>query len=192
MKTKAARNKLAVAVALISQFMAAPCFGAIPRNGGNYVDATRVIQPIESVHAIKSEDVAMWIPTNMQPTDDGGAIASQIFDFGMQNLMRSPEFKNNSIVRSAQKMESVMSSDMSFGGEDGETKHVIKFRMKPAQTLAQLNYEGFVKARVDYRIAHESLNVEISEKIIGDTDLVLSHADSRDDRREMLSMRWNF
>lgn len=189
-------NKLAVAASLVSQLVALPCMSAIPRTTDwsiYYIDVTRVIQPIESTQTIKSEDVAKWIPTNMQASDDGGAVAAKIVDFSIQNMMKSPEFKNNAFVRSAQKMESAMASDVSFGGSaEGETKHVIKFQMKPTQTLAQLNYQGFVTARVNYQISHETLNVEISEKIIGDTDLVLSHADTRDDRREMLSMRWNF
>lgn len=194
---KAAWNKMAVTVAVIAQLIAAPALSAIPRTDYNstidFASFTRGIQPIESTHVIKSEDVARWIPTNMQPTDSDGQVASQIFDFGLQNLLKSPQFKNNALVRSAQKMDSLVESDMSFGGdEEGATKHVFKLRMKPTQTLAQLNYEGYISARVNYQIAHEALNVEISEKIGGNTDLVLSHADTRDDRREMLSMRWNF
>lgn len=194
MKIKAVWNKFAIAAALISQLAAAPCFSSIPRDGNGdwYSDWSRVIEPVESVRVIKPNDVAMWIPTNMQPTGSGSQVASQIFDFGMSNLMKSPEFKNNSVVRSAQSLESVMASDLSLGGEDGDTKHVFKFRMKPAQTSAQLGYQGFITARLNYHIGQESLNVEISEKVVGDTDLVLSHADTRDDRREMLSMRWNF
>ncbi|MCM2280363.1 MAG: hypothetical protein NDI61_00795 [Bdellovibrionaceae bacterium] len=186
-------KKFAVSAALIAQLVSASAIAAIPRSNIYGTDFSRVIQPLESVHEIKTEDVARWIPVNMAPSDDGSAVASQIFDFGVQNLLKSPDFKNNSLVRSAQKMESVMGSDMSFGGtQAGDTKHVFKFRMKPTQSAAQLNYEGLVNARVDYQIARSALNVEISEKVATHTDLVITHADTRNDRREMLSMRWSF
>jgi len=187
----------AALVAVVIQSVVTPCWGAIPQHirridFSQRCDITKMVQPIESLNIIRHEDVAKIIPQNMAPSDNGGTVASQILDFSLQNLFRSSAFANTDLGRSAKRVEQVMESDLQVGGENGTTKHVFKVKMKPVQTQAQINYEGFMRAQMSYQIAREEFQVEVSERLTASADVVLSHLGSRGERQDMLSLRLRF
>ena len=147
-----------------------------------------------SVMTIRSEDISRIIPTDLRPTNDGGVVASRIGERGINAWLNSPSMKNTGIVKGAQSLERNMASDVAIGGDEPDSiKHSFKFGVKAEQSKAQLEYAGLMNANVSYQVAASTFNVEVREPVaLLQTDLVFNHINTRDDQRDVLSVRWNW
>jgi hypothetical protein len=152
------------------------------------------VQPVSSVMFMRTEDVSRYIPTDLSPTSNGGSVAAKIGERGLNAWLNSPSMKNTSFVKGAQSLEKNMASDMNVGGDEPDSiKHSFKFGVKAAQSRAQLEYAGLMNANVSYQVAASTFNVEVREPVaMLQTDLVFNHINSRDDQRDILSVRWNW
>lgn len=185
------RKKIAVVTFVISQIASYPALCAIPRTDMT-IDFTKVT-PIESLRTFTSADVAMVIPSDMAPSNDTKYVTSHILDHSLRNFFKSPEVRNTPLGRSAQQLENLVEQDISFGGtEKDSVKHVVKFSVKPMESKAQLNYTGFVKAQLSYQVSQQQLNLEVFQTVASATDLVATHSDSPLDRRDVLSLRYQW
>ena len=152
------------------------------------------IQRVESLRTTRSEDISRIIPANMTPTNDGGLIATQILDHSLSNWFNSEAVRTSSFGRTAHAVEKSMEGDVAFGGTQPESiKHQLKFSMRATQTRADIEYTGLTHAQLTYFIIQERTNVEVREQIdmIG-TQLVYNHISSKDDTRQMVSVRWDW
>jgi len=68
----------------------------------------------------------------------------------------------------------------------------LKFQMKASETKATMEYRGLMNADFSYFIAKRRSNFEIHETIGERSNLVYSHTDEPNDRRDMLSLRMNW
>ena len=152
------------------------------------------VERVMSVMTIRSEDISRIIPTDLRPTNDGGVVASRIGERGINAWLNSPSMKNTGIVKGAQSLERNMASDVAIGGDEPDSiKHSFKFGVKAEQSKAQLKYAGLMNANVSYQVAASTFNVEVREPVaLLQTDLVFNHINTRDDQRDVLSVRWNW
>lgn len=152
------------------------------------------VERVMSVMTIRSEDISRIIPTDLRPTNDGGVVASRIGERGINAWLNSPSMKNTGIVKGAQSLERNMASDVAIGGDEPDSiKHSFKFGVKAEQSKAQLEYAGLMNANVSYQVAASTFNVEVREPVaLLQTDLVFNHINTRDDQRDVLSVRWNW
>lgn len=158
------------------------------------IDAT-CIQPVESLNALRAEHINSIIPAkDLQPTNDGGLVATRILDHSISNLLNSEAVRNSSLGRTAHQLEDKMEGDLSFGGSEPDSvHHSLKFSMKAAQTRADLEYNGITKALITYYIAQSATNLEIREDIsLLGTELVFNHLTSPDETRRTVSFRWDW
>lgn len=162
-----------------------------PHNFEKGLDVS-VIQPIESLRTIKSEDVAMMIPHRDLTTGaDGSLVATRILDHSLSNFFNSPAVRNSDFGKTAHTVEKSMESEAAFGGsEEGSVQHKLKFAMKAIETKAQLEYSGVTNAQLSYNIAQSKMDLEVHEQVASNTRVVFNHIDQPDDRRETLSLRW--
>lgn len=152
------------------------------------------IQPVESLAAPSSNDIARIIPSNMAPTTDGGMVATQILDHSISTWFNSDSVRNSSLGRTAHQIEKTMENDISFGGSKPESiKHSLKFSMKATQTRADVEYTGLTNAQITYFIAQEKTNFELREPVraLG-TQVVYNNIATRDERRQTVSLRWDW
>ncbi len=158
------------------------------------IDASS-IQPVESPRALRTEDISKIIPANdLQPTNDGGLVATKILSHSLANWLNSEAVRNSSIGQAAHQLDEKLEGDLSFkGNEPNAIRHSLKFSMKAAQTRADLEYTGITKAQVSYFIAQATTNVEIREEIefLG-SEFVFNHHTSPTDTRRTVSLRWNW
>lgn len=152
------------------------------------------IRPIESSRVTRSEDVARVIPANMEPTSNGGLVATQILDHSINNWLNSEAVRSTSLGRTAHSVEKSLKTDVSFGGAEPQAvKHNLRFQMKAAQTQALLEYSGLTTAQFTYSMAQNKKDLELREPLPGlSTQLVFNHTLTQEDRRETLSLRWNW
>lgn len=152
------------------------------------------IQPVESARSTKSEDVSRIIPSNMAPTNNDGLVAGQIFDHSFSNWFNSEEVRRSPLGRTAHKVEKSLTSEIAIGGTKADSvRHNIRFQMKAAQTQAQVEYTGLTTAQFTYFMMQDKSDIEVREPMKAlNTQLVFNHTITRDDRRDVVSLRWSW
>jgi hypothetical protein len=189
----ASKSYAAIPHALRSTMMRDYAFALNRFNFSKGFDATW-IQPVESTRITTSNDISKIIPADMKPTNDGGSVATQILDRSLSTWLNSEIVRNSTIGHAAHEVEKSMEGDVSFGGHSPDSiKHQLKFSMKATQTRADLEYTGITTAQVTYFIAQAKTNIELREKVkaLG-TQLVYNNISSSEDRRQTLSLRWDW
>lgn len=152
-----------------------------------------IIQPVTSLRTVTNDDIARIIPNDLNPTNDGGNVATQILDHSLSNFFNSDAVKRSDFGRTAHQVEKSMESEAGFGGnETGSIRHTFKFAMKAAQAKAQVEYSGLTNAQLSYQAAQGTTNLEIHEDLGAATKVVFNHINAPDDRRDTVSLRWNW
>ena len=141
----------------------------------------------------KPLDIAQYIPTDMKPSNDQSEVMSQVADKSMTAFFNSEAVRQTSFGKAATDVEKKLKKEVVIGGGDPKAiQHKINFNVQAFQALAQVQYDGFTHAAVKYYLAQSKVGVEVSEKLIGNKDLVLSHTAGPQGRTSDLSVRWTF
>jgi hypothetical protein len=206
-----ARTGKILAVALTQFVMIGQVFAAIPRGlptvqpnrslvikrvGFDFSKGFDIasVRPVQSLRETRSEDISKIIPADMTPTTNGSLVATQILDHSLSNWFNSEAVRSSSIGHTAHRIEKSMEGDLSFGGTQPEsTKHSLKFSMKATQTRADVEYTGLTTAQVTYFVLQEKTNIEIREPVRAlNTQVVYNDIASKEDRTQMVSLRWQW
>ena len=195
-----------LAVVIATQFVTAQIFAAIPNRdrgvnvdlslvtvsySGQGIDFSRIAQ--FQPDGISVQDVSRMIPTNMNPSNNGSQVASQIFDQSMQSLFNSEAFKASDLGKTTHKVEKSMQQDISIGGTAPDSiKHNFKFNMQAAQTKAAIDYSGFGNAQLSYKASGQELNLEIFHKVSNNMKIAYNHINTPNDQRDMVSFNLGF
>ena len=164
----------------------------LKRDFSQGLDAS-TIHPVESRNITTSQDIARIIPCeSLRDTNNGSAIAGKIAERSFRAIMNSDNVKKSEIARTAASVEEIGGGDVALGGDEPDAvQHKIKFAMKPAQTQAQLQYNGLTNARFSYRASESKFDVEVREPMsMIATDVVLNHVSIPGDQRDVLSLSW--
>ena len=152
------------------------------------------VQPIPSLRSTSREDVSRIIPSNMSPTSNGTLVATQIIDHSLSNWFNSESVRHSTFGRTATQIEKSMEGDLSFGGKEPKSiKHSLRFSMRATQTRADIEYTGLTNAQITYFILQEKTDFEIREPMpLLNTQLVYNHIAAKNDRVQMVSLRWKW
>ncbi len=147
------------------------------------------LRHVDRVHEI-AVDYAMVIPGKLNPVRDVGGVGSQILDHTLTNIFNQGAIKNSFVGRAAETVEKKMKAEVAIGGDEPDSiQHNIKFQVKASETKASMEYRGVTNADVSYSIAARKTNVEIFESLGERSNLVYTHSDEPNDRRDVLSLR---
>lgn len=147
------------------------------------------LRNVDRVHEV-GVDYGMVIPGRLSPVRDAGGVSSQILDHTLTNIFNQGAIKNSFVGRAAETVEKKMKAEVAIGGEEPDSiQHNIKFQVKASETKASMEYRGLTNADVSYSIASRKTNVEIFESLGDRSNLVYTHSDEPNDRRDVLSLR---
>ena len=104
------------------------------------------------------------------------------------------EFKNTSVGRTATQIEKNLKVEANLGRleKNSPAEHRISLKFLAAQTLAKLEYRGWIQAALNYNARSAVTEAEVLENISNNKDLVVSHSISGKERKSKLSLRWNW
>lgn len=146
----------------------------------------RSVTPVEE----KGVDYSMILPAHLAPVRDFGGVSAQILDHSVSSFFNQGPIKNSFVGRAAETVERKMKAEVAIGGDRPDSiQHNIKFQMKASETKASMEYRGLTNADLSYSIAARKTNLEVYEAIAHDTNLVYTHSDEPQDRRDVLSLR---
>jgi hypothetical protein len=198
-------SRALAAAAALAGAAATPALAAIPERDGREINICitslyasfgkgadySIFQPVAVPPAIRSEDVAKYIPSSMANSNSQGFVASQILDRSMTSIFDSKEFQETSVGKASKSVEKSMAQDVAISGDDPlSTKHIFKFQVKAANAKAQMDYTGFFNAQVSYQAASQTTNLEIFQDLSKTTKLVYDHSANPVETRNMVSLRW--
>lgn len=133
------------------------------------------------------------LPSHLSPVTDAGSVSAQIFDHSVSAFFKNDAIKNSFVGRTAETVEKKMKAEVELGGvEPDSLKHNIKFQVKASETKASMEYRGLMSADLSYSIGSQRTNFEIHEELSELTNLVYSHVNEPNDRRDILSLRMNW
>lgn len=142
---------------------------------------------------ITSKDVEEYVPLDMSQTNDPNDVARRVGDRALNQWWNSPEMQRTSVGRTAHKVEKSMKTEVNVRSNDpAKTNHKITFQVQALQTTATAKYQGWVDARADYNVGARQSSVELSQKIMKNKDVTLSHTASTREDVTSAGVRWNF
>ncbi|MCB0386020.1 MAG: hypothetical protein KDD43_11555 [Bdellovibrionales bacterium] len=163
----------------------------LPHEPGIELDLTAIemIRPKEELARIQTE---LYIPTNIAASSDTTYVATRILTHSVGTFLESPELRKTSVGYAAYTLNESMNTQVSFRPEGSEIKHNIRFQVKAAETLAAVKYEGYLNAKLAYRLDNSTLDFEMTKSIDPATTLVFNHSDVPGETKDLLSLRWVF
>ncbi|NUM57346.1 MAG: hypothetical protein HUU56_01875 [Bdellovibrionaceae bacterium] len=143
------------------------------------------------------KDLNKTIPKNLAPTTDQSDVFRRFGDQAIQNWLNSPDVKNSSFGKAANKVEKAMKVEASLKSAplyQGQPSidHKISFQYLALQSQARIEYKGWTNAQFKVDSAKHETGVEVSEKIFKNKDLVVSHSKNSLENRSSMGLRWNW
>lgn len=131
-------------------------------------------------------NMADYVPLSGLPENSSGdEIARRILKQTMNTLMDSDFVTASPTLNKVEKINSSFVTTVERSG------HSFNFRLKPVETVAQMNYKGFVSAVLSYDMSEDELKFEISKEI-GQKTYAFTHVDNGDDSSDKIGIRWAF
>lgn len=152
----------------------------------------RLIMPVsnESSDTNFSEKI---LPKSLTAADSSQSVVAKIIDNSLTYWWDNSELKNTSIGRAATKIENNLKAEVDLGTfGDAQIEHKISLKLLAMQTLAKIEYKGWIKAALNYDIKASKAEAEVIENLSNNKDLVISHSVTVNENKSQLSLRWKW
>lgn len=130
-------------------------------------------------------------PKNTQSSGSASAILNEVADNTVAVIWDESAFKRTSVGQFAKSVEDKMNVEGGFQ-DTNQISHAFSFKVLAMQTLARLEYKGWINAAVNYNARAATTEAEIVDQISMNQDLVLSHALNAQESKSQVSLRWNW
>lgn len=154
----------------------------------------RLVIPVDNVTPkITADDVAKIIPLDLKEGASQGTVLTRIADRGISMWFNSPAMKASAIGQIAEKTQEKLKTDVVVPAEDPEgVSHKFSFRVEALQALAKIEYTGWMKAAINYDAKASSTDIVLSEQVLTDKELTVSHKSDREQGLSMVGLAWSF
>ncbi len=138
-------------------------------------------------------DVAKVIPLDLKRGDSEIKVLNRIADRTVNLWFKSEAMKSTRIVRLAEETQEKLKADVVVpaSSKDG-VSHKFSFKVEAFQTLAKLEYSGWLQGSVNYDIGAEATNIEIKEKVLKNKNLSISHKANSRQNLSMVGLAWSW
>ncbi len=160
----------------------------------NVNNTERLFLPVDvSAPAMEAETSKRLQPKTAVTGESGDSVASKIVDNTLTLWWETTPLRQSPLGRTAEKVEKNMKAEASFGKTSPtSTEHVVGIKFLAMQSLARLEYRGWVRAGINYNARAASTEAEVLESIDKNKDLVISHLIKTDGSKSQVSFRWNW
>ncbi len=141
---------------------------------------------------LTNDDVSKMIPyKSLVPGSTSTEVASKIADRTLGYLFSTSQLKETALARMAEKTKEKLRSDLVLLPEEkAGTTHKFTVQLEAFQSLAKMEYSGWLDASINYNIRVASTIVSLSEKIFSDKVLSLKHESNKDQDFSMIGLAW--
>ena len=140
---------------------------------------------VNSCQLAYKETQISYFPKQMKKVDSSSQVFQEVVNFNFKALLNQSHMKG--FKKQAQQLSEGVSS--TYKTESG---HKLAFKIDAIRTQSVVTYKGIVNAQLNYKLTDRALNIELSKKVANETQLVFTHADHTDERKDLLALRFNF
>jgi len=141
----------------------------------------------------KPTDGRDFIPLDMTPTDNQGAVLGRIADKSLNTMLNAPEIRNSGFGQTANSVQNSMKQEFVMGpSTPGGVNQKFNFQLQAFQSLAEIKYEGYANAAVSYHLNSASTRFELIQKLPAEKELVMSHELRTDQQVSNVCVRWKW
>jgi hypothetical protein len=163
-------------------------------NPSNLFEQGEILSPelIEAYNMIKSQEKnqpAVGLDAGQFNGKSGPQAVSVIADKYFQYWWSNSEARTTGFGKSVDIIENGMKEDVVV--RYGNRQHHFHISVQTFETLAKLNYEGFLNASITYQALNSAVGWEVTEKV-GQKDLVLTNKTTPLDNVSGVSLRWSW
>lgn len=137
------------------------------------------------------------IPGNLAPSQSETEVFRCFGDQAIQNWLNSPEVRNSSFGKTASQVENAMKVEASIksapttpGGQ--AIDHKFSFQYLALQSQTKVEYKGWTNAMLRMDSGKNETAMEISERVLRNKDLVISHVKNPTENRSSMGLRWSW
>jgi len=167
-------------------------------NASNAFEKGQILSPdlIQTYLSVKEQNLRTPIvdPVSSEAEKFQGKNAAQaslmVADRYAQYWWNHSEAKNSSLGKRVEFVENGMKQNIVY--QKGKISHKFDFSVQTFSALARLEYTGLFKAAASYQGIDSSSQVEVSEKIWNQKDLVLSNSKNSIEERSAVNLRWSW
>jgi hypothetical protein len=143
------------------------------------------------------EDFVRIVPRDIHNSDSPVYVATKFGDQVMQNFLNSPQVQSSQVGRTANTVQNAMKADVSLGATPSASdpkgvNHKLSFQYMALQAQARLKYSGWTNAAYSHDAKAKQSDVEVSEKIFKNKDLVLNYTKNETEVRNSVGVRWSW
>lgn len=158
------------------------------------VKSTKVVViPVDNVTPkVTADDVALFIPTDIGPTSDSSLIVTKIADKSVNYVLNNSRIKDSTIVKTANLVQGKMSTNIVIApSAPGKVSHQFTMKYELFQSLAKIEYSGWLRAAFNYDAKASATDLRLSEKIFN-KDMYLSQKVSSLETQSMVGLSWGW
>jgi len=160
----------------------------------NLKKTKRLIMPVDvSEPVLSAETSQRLLPKTIEQNESGRSVISKIADNSFGVWWETTPMRYTSVGQAADKAEKKMKTEVSFNDNtEAKTEHKITFKVLAMQTLAKIEYTGWIRAALNYDAKASKSEAEVVERIFDKQDIVISHAVTPLESRSQLSLRFDW
>lgn len=133
------------------------------------------------------------LPKSIDSSESSQSVVTRIIDNSLSYLWENSGMKNSSVGRAAEAVDKKMKAEVDIGSaEKNQTIHKFSFKLMALRALAKIEYQGWVKAALNYDAKASKAEAEVFENLANNKDLIISHSITANESKSQLSLRWNW
>lgn len=149
------------------------------------VEDTRPVPlPEAPVMSWSSSDISKVIPLDLTDEMPNNEVINRIGDNAFQNWLNGPVGRNNSVARTALRVQNSMKSEVAL------RNHKFTFQVLAFQGASRVKYTGWLNAELNY--SSNQTKFEISEQVWKNKSFIISHSADKIEDISSVGLRWNW
>ncbi|MBO9665830.1 MAG: hypothetical protein J7501_03350 [Bdellovibrio sp.] len=175
-------------------FLVITCLAGKCMAGVSLQNTKPLVIPVDNVTPkITKDDVAKVIPTDISKDETTGNMMGRIADRSFNLWFNSDTIQESLLGRVVQETQETLKTDVVVPASSKQgTSHKFSFRVEAFQTLAKMEYKGWMNAAINYNARAAETDVEIKEKVFTDKSLILSHKGTSKQGLSMIGLAWQW
>lgn len=157
------------------------------------VRKTKVLQLPSDVSAplISQDQKNKIIPKEINSNESANDILVKMADNTVSLWWDTTPLRHTSVGQAAEAAEKKLNVQAQFEDKN-KIKHMFNFKVLAMQTLARLEYKGWVHAAISYDARAAKAEAEITENINTQQDFVISHSVTNLENKSLVGLRWKW
>jgi hypothetical protein len=142
---------------------------------------------------LSAETSKKILPKKIEPGESGNSVISEMVDNSFSTWWDQSAVKESGVGKVADDIDKKLKTEVNLGkSADSQTEHKISVKVLAAQALAKIEYQGWVKAGVNYDARAAKTEAQVTDNLAKNQDLVVSHSITSTENASQLSLVWNW